>query len=378
MAINVYSGLMGSGKSYECVSSVIVPAVAAGRRVVTNIEGIQPEEVIAYCVEKLGCDRSSCGSVVSVSSEDVAKPDFLYFGNSSVPTVVLPGDLVCIDEAWNYWGTDCKLHPNHLEFFHMHRHYVDAATGVSCDLVMMVQDISVLHRRLKSVVELSFRCKKLKAFGLNKAYCIQMWEGSRQSPKSVLKTENKKYDPEFFPLYSSYTASSGAKGKEVTVDKRQNVLRSPVLWLLIGGTLLSAVVSVSFLVHSFSSHKKVPAQPHAASVVPLAAPAGGVLSPSVPVSASPRAASASLSKRWRLAGFIRTASRNVVVLADPTGRMRYEDQSRFSFFGGEPYSALIDGEQVTPFSGSLPASPALPSDSSPSLSSLPAPPMMGR
>jgi zona occludens toxin len=37
MAIKVYVGLMGSGKSYEVVSNVIVPALGRGRRVISNI-----------------------------------------------------------------------------------------------------------------------------------------------------------------------------------------------------------------------------------------------------------------------------------------------------------------------------------------------------
>ncbi|EPZ1805653.1 zonular occludens toxin domain-containing protein, partial [Escherichia coli] len=40
MPISAYVGSLGSGKSYEVVSSVIVPACASGRRVVTNIYGI--------------------------------------------------------------------------------------------------------------------------------------------------------------------------------------------------------------------------------------------------------------------------------------------------------------------------------------------------
>ena len=43
MAINVYTGLPGSGKSYEVVSEVIAKQVAAGRRIVTNIDGINPD-----------------------------------------------------------------------------------------------------------------------------------------------------------------------------------------------------------------------------------------------------------------------------------------------------------------------------------------------
>jgi zona occludens toxin len=43
MPITAYTGLMGSGKSYECVSSVIVPAIKKGRRVVTNVDGIDSD-----------------------------------------------------------------------------------------------------------------------------------------------------------------------------------------------------------------------------------------------------------------------------------------------------------------------------------------------
>jgi zona occludens toxin len=374
MAINVYSGLMGSGKSYECVSSVIVPAVAAGRRVVTNIDGIHPEEVVSYCVNKLGIPLSKCGSVVSVGPEEPGQPDFFYFGKDDVQTVVVPGDLVCIDEAWKYWGTDAKLHPNHVEFFRMHRHFTNPATGVSCDLALMVQDISDLHRRLKSVVELSFRCKKLKSFGLAKAYCIQMWEGPRQTLKTVIKTENKKYNPEIFPLYSSYSVADGASGKEVTVDKRQNVLRSPVVWVLVGGTLLAGFVSVSFLVHSFSPKKKPVAS------VGSASSGSDVAKPGVAVASSAAASSpvSSFSKNWRLVGFVRTGVRNVVVLADSAGRLRYEDPSRFSLYGGEPYSGVVDGERVTPFSGSLPSASGDAPAASGSLLGLPAPPLLGK
>lgn len=374
MAINVYSGLMGSGKSYECVSSVIVPAVASGRRVVTNIDGIHPDEVISYCVNKLGVPFAKCGSVVSVGPEEPGQSDFFYFGKDDIQTVVLPGDLVCIDEAWKYWGTDCKLHANHVEFFRMHRHFVNPRTGVACDLVLMVQDISDLHRRLKSVVELSFRCKKLKSFGLAKAYCIQMWEGPRQTSKGVIKTENKKYNPDFFPLYSSYIVQDGGSGKEVIVDKRQNVLRSPVVWLMVGGTLLSAVVSISFLVHSFSPHKgKAPAASPASSSASSSSDSAVRAGQSdLPVVSKPPV----FSKTWRLVGFVRTGVRNVVVVADPTGRLRYEDASKFGLYGGEPYAGTVDGEKVTPFSGSLPSSAS--AQSGDSILSLPAPPSLSK
>ncbi|MBJ3095365.1 hypothetical protein JGB36_23440 [Salmonella enterica subsp. enterica serovar Derby] len=48
MAINLYVGLQGAGKSYESVKSVVLPALAQGQRVVSNIEGLDSEKVYAY------------------------------------------------------------------------------------------------------------------------------------------------------------------------------------------------------------------------------------------------------------------------------------------------------------------------------------------
>lgn len=45
MAISAYIGIPGSGKSYEAVYNVIIPAFTSGRRVVTNIYGLQKDKI---------------------------------------------------------------------------------------------------------------------------------------------------------------------------------------------------------------------------------------------------------------------------------------------------------------------------------------------
>src|SRR5471032_2636683 len=159
MPINAYTGLMGSGKSYECVSSVIMQAIMKGRRVVTNVDGIDGEAIRAFIHEEKGIAIDLLGTVVHCKNDDVAKANFLPHG-TEVDTFVKPGDIVCIDDAWRFWGADSKILKEHAIFFREHRHYVDAETKVSCDLVLMVQDSSDLHRTLKVVVELSFRTTK--------------------------------------------------------------------------------------------------------------------------------------------------------------------------------------------------------------------------
>jgi len=115
MPINAYTGLMGSGKSFECVVSVILPAICAGRRVVTNVDGIDNDACRAYCHEKFDIPIEDLGHIFHCKNEDVTKPNFLPHG-SSQETFCLPGDMVCIDEAWRFWGTDCKILKEHAIF----------------------------------------------------------------------------------------------------------------------------------------------------------------------------------------------------------------------------------------------------------------------
>ena len=61
MPINVYTGLMRSGKSYEVVSEVILEAIAKGRRVVTNVDGISNDLIRAYVAQKRGIELETLG-----------------------------------------------------------------------------------------------------------------------------------------------------------------------------------------------------------------------------------------------------------------------------------------------------------------------------
>ncbi len=128
MPINVYTGLMRSGKSYEVVSQVILEAVAHGRRVVTNVDGIDNDLIQSYVAESRNLDFGTLGQVVHCTNEQVFKPDFFpYYDDKKsaiTDTFCQPGDLVCIDEAWRFWGTDSKLLKEHKSFFLEHGHFV--------------------------------------------------------------------------------------------------------------------------------------------------------------------------------------------------------------------------------------------------------------
>lgn len=240
MAINCYTGLQGSGKSYETVSSVICPALKSGRRIVTNIAGLD-EDAIKDFIEDQRIRRDEIGDIVHFAFEDILKDGFFCRTDEKTHehitgSHVRAGDLVIVDEVWRFWGTGQKLPAQHLEFFRMHRHYTDAA-GVSCDLVVITQDVGDLDRKLKAVIESTFQMVKLKAIGRPKNYRVEVYTRAnvRRKPQQVII---KKYNPEIFSLYSSY---DGKGGKEQVIDKRQNMLRGAMfkfvlpLMLLLGG-----------------------------------------------------------------------------------------------------------------------------------------------
>lgn len=338
MSINCYSGLQGSGKSYEVVSSIIVPAVAQGRRVVTNISGIDNDGIRAYCCEKLNVPMDRLGSVIYAKNEEVASRDFFPTETShddvECKSLVLPGDLVAIDEAYKIWGSDCKIHNEHKVFFREHRHYIHAETGVACDLVLMTQDIGDLHRVLKVVIEQSFKTHKAKGVGRNDLYTITMWEGWKQAQKTIVKDWTQTYNPEIFPLYKSYAGEQ--QGKELASDSRQNVFADRRLLYKIAFLLIAGGFAIWKLWHFFGD--KI--NPGATAGTSISQ--GG----SSPGTSSPKS---DYSSDWRIVGTLDVGGIRQVILAGTNGvRM---DQAIYYKGAGLSLIGRVDGKMVTRFSG---------------------------
>lgn len=343
MAINAYVGLQGSGKSFEVVSSVILDAVFQGRRVVTNVAGINEDRIHEYLVNKREADTEKLGQIIHVENDRILQPQF--FPDEEKPeleSVVLGGDLVAIDEAWRFWGTDSgKLTHEHMQFFRMHRHYVHAQTAVACDVVLMTQDITGLHRSVKNVVEFTFRMHKLKSLGLNKRYRVEIYEGWKLNSKTRIDDRQKKYDPEIFPLYQSYT---GGMGMEKAIDKRQNILANRTLWVYGAGLVITMSIGGWGAWRFFH-----PAEAAAGPVASQPAKPGSATAAAA--AATPVAEKSGFSEAWRVVGRFETEEARWVIVADESGRLRMESPSMFNGEGAAMVGH-VDGEAVAYWSGS--------------------------
>lgn len=340
MAINAYIGLMGSGKSFEVVSSVILPAVRAGRRIVTNIDGINPTAIKEHLISK-GANFDSLGEIISVTREQIIEPGF--FPDELKPeqvSIVQGGDLVCIDECWNFWGTDNKILDSgeHMRFFRMHRHYTNPETGVTCDLALMIQDLGTLNRKIRVVIEMTSRTVKLKSLGAPTAYRVELFEGNKTTKLTKIDTFVKTYDKAIFPLYKSYASGSG---NEKAIDKRQNIFTNPRLWVML------LIVLVMFGTGGYFTYRFFQPETHKVKT-----------STSTQLSTT-NGATAQVVKNeltthfsdvWRYGGSFKSRGETWAILVDPQGRVRVESPSMVTGTGLSAV-AFIDGKKVTTYSG---------------------------
>lgn len=339
MAINAYTGLMGSGKSYEVVENVILPALASGRRVVTNVANLQINLIAAHLTEVLLVDPSKHGVIVQCQNDDLNNIDFFppeHPPEGIFTSMVLPGDLVVIDECWRWWAQGSKISAQHMAFFRMHRHFTNPETGVSCDLVLVVQDIGDLDRKLKAVIESTYRMTKHKALGSVTRYRVDIYQGNKIT-RSPTRSIQRKYNKAIFPLYKSYSHGDG-KGNEVEIDSRNNIFKSPIFRILLPLALLCSIYPIYFI-YRFFSPKVVDSVPASSSSVSASAPA---LSPPPVLPDSD----------WRVIGHYSYAGRfHVVLFKAGSTRILINPPGWYS----DPLrsSGVLDGKLVTTYTGSL-------------------------
>jgi len=341
MAINCYCGLQGSGKSYEVVSSVILDAVLDGRRVVTNVSGINEDKIHEYLVNKRDADPQKLGRIVHVTNDRIMQPQFFPDGEKPlIESVVLGGDLVAVDEAWRFWGTDNgKLSHEHMQFFRMHRHYVHPDTAVACDVALMTQDVTGLHRFVKNVFELTLRMQKHKSLGFVNRYRVDIHEGWKVNSKTRIDQHQKSYDAEIFPLYQSY---AGGHSHESTMDKRQNILGNRTLWAYGAGFLLLSLIC-GFSTWRFF-HPPGMNKPLATNSVSSGSSIGKSAAVSIKADSLP------FSGVWRVVGEYQSGSGRWIVIAGQDGRLRVESPSVFSS-ASVVIVGDVDGARVARWTG---------------------------
>lgn len=327
MAITAFTGVPGSGKSYALVEQVVLPAVLAGRRVVTNIEGLDPDAVHDWCAGKV-TDPDKLGEVIKFSGEQAVKPGF--FPTEEIPdtaTFIKGGDYIVFDEWRLYWPRRGQMPSPDLEpFLRWHRHLTNAK-GHATDLAIGTQLATDVCQDFRGLIERSYKFRKLKAIGAPKLYSWDVFEGHLQPKGGAYKQGNGKYKPEVFALYKSYTAGQGSEDNN---DKRLSVFSKAFIGAYAGGALL--IVAGAWGAYRFFS------KPDVKPVAVATAGPGGAIMPVTPAQ-PPRS-------EFRIVGTILGDQGVRVIISDDKGATRVLPPGGFEFDNGRPVSGRVDGKQV--------------------------------
>lgn len=255
MSIVGYSGLPGSGKSYGVVENVVIPALEAGRHIITNIP------------LKLGrlADDYPQGKVTIFDNKDAEHPDFFSLDNH-------PGGVIwIIDEAWRFWKSGMKavhIPQNQKEFFTEHRHMV-GEDGRTNEIVLVTQDLQQLCSFVRNLVEETYRAVKLTAVGQKNRYRVDVFQGgvTGQRPGKPMRQLYGKYKPEIYQYYKSHTRNKTdfAAGMEEKADDRANVLKHPLIKYGIPLSVLIMAFGVYQVYGYFTRYQDMPTDSPATS-----------------------------------------------------------------------------------------------------------------
>lgn len=353
MPINAFGGGPGSGKTYGVMEHVILPAVAKGRFIITNIEGLKHDDIYQYVHDNAPKGKIICIGHIRSCTRSAPEEDGFFPGEEAldvaqpVPAPDRPnvngGDLVVIDEATRYWQVGTRVKPRHYYFFREHRHFSNEM-GDTCDLVVIDPDLTELAKSLRGKIEMSSVTRKLKEIGVNR-YMVDVYSKCRLR-KPIQNLGPYAYKPEIYNLYKSY---SHEKAKEQQVDGRQNMLKG-AFWRY--GMPLALVACVAGFYTSWSylssmGQKKKTAE-SAEQTDPKTTPAA---EPSQPLADVKLKSSApEISDKWRAAGYVQKGGDVYFYLDD--GEMRRVLDNPLTFkLSRRSYELKVGEQWVTEYSG---------------------------
>lgn len=355
MSILAYTGLPGAGKSYAVVEHQILPALRAGRRVVTNIP-MHVDTVRSKIVT---------GELVELPLEKItAEPETIY-------EYVTPGSVLVLDEVWRIFPAGQradKVPEPFRKLLAEHRHMVNDK-GESAQLVLVTQDLAQIAAFARQLVEQTFRTVKLSSVGLRAGYRLDVFNGPISGPNPPLQNRLRevygRYRKDVWQFYKSHTMSEAkAEGAdERAVDGRGSLLRSPALLACAAIVVLGVlfVIPRAFGLLQKDGMAQLAGHEETAPDLPPPPEAAGGTRSMVPLSSAPAHTSSSSApvSTWRIVGIIENlddASKSRAMLSNgsasviiPTARICTRDRDMVM-------RCTFEGRIVSEFGESAPPS----------------------
>ena len=258
--INGIVGRPRAGKSYESVIYHILPSAKEGRKVVTNIP-VNLEKVAQY----YGKDTADNILVVEANFNEYGKvrpfsvpSDFTQYTWKNEQG---QGVLFVIDEAHLSLGQDAKKPV--IEYLSLHGHY-------GHDIIVVTQSPKKLHRDLKDMIEVCWRCVKKSAFGDNDHYIKKTYHGVAARNEDYIHEEEREYQKQYFGFYQSHTQSSKPVNEATSKDISANIFprKKLIIVMLVVGFCLAIFAGKKMISPTQASESKTETVQIASATVP--------------------------------------------------------------------------------------------------------------
>lgn len=217
MSVKLILGRPGAGKSYEAVCYYVLPALKAGRHVVTNLP---------LNLDRLSALDPSYYSLVhiNVGTPEAAPFRFVedYTSKQDLKNIDTgQSPIFIIDEAHKSIPAGAgKTSDAVIKWFAEHRH-----AGV--DVVLITQDARKLHRYITSLVDDVIVCTKNRVFGSSSSYRRRIKDGL--GGDYIGDAQVRRYKKQYYALYQSYTQGGD---KEVELSRVPTLFKQPVFFFM--------------------------------------------------------------------------------------------------------------------------------------------------
>lgn len=345
MPVKAYIGEPRSGKTYELASVVILQALKQGRRVVSNIAGLNHDAYVEL-IRAENPDIEKIGDIINLQHDEVLNPDFwitdLTANDERHERQLQRGDFLVLDEIWRFWdgfavkdSEGNKKPPQVKNFFRMHGQMPHPKTGFICEIALITQQMDDIHRSVRGIINQTYFTEKLTALGLTKRYRLDIYHKHYVNRKP-LNSFQKEYNSKFFNLYQSHSTKQegDADAKEVTTDTRGNMLKGKIFIALFALLFVSGF-AFYFLWGFFHPKPKEGAKNE---VIPNQPVQTQQQNQNNNVNSLPKAN----AETWRVVGHYKTANRLTLVLENNQGITRYLPNPQNFRFDGLNYEAILN------------------------------------
>jgi zona occludens toxin len=233
-------GIPGSGTSYEATVFHVLATLKTGRKVITNLPLVIEQFAALDLRYTELLEVRTHVQPVRGTWDATRKTAFELFPDGRLEDP--PARTKLFGHVWDYYSEwkdekgrgplfvidEChvmlkrmKTDEHVIEYFKLHRHY-------NVDVLLMTQRFRDVEEEISGLMGMLIRVRKADILGRKDSYIRKVHGGYPRG--AVLSTEERPYQPQFFPLYKSHTQGNSVAELGATDVRPMSVNFNRMKW----------------------------------------------------------------------------------------------------------------------------------------------------